>query len=58
MKSIKQNTFYRGNDDELLFLKEKASELLFEINSAHPRQRREVHVNLLPKLFKKLGHLV
>lgn len=55
MRSIKSNTFYKGNDDDLLFLKRKASELLFEINGSHPCQRSEIHAKLLPKLFKKLG---
>ncbi len=55
MKSIKQNTPYKGNDLDLLFLKEKAAELLFEINHAHPNKRAELHQTLLPKLFDKLG---
>ena len=55
MKSIKPNTPYKGNDDELLFLKEKAAELLFEVNYSRPSQREKIHKTLMPKLFKKLG---
>lgn len=55
MKSIKPNTLYKGNDDELLFLKEKIAELLFDINHSRPSKRVEVHQTLIPKLFKKLG---
>ena len=55
MKQIKQNTPYKGNDNELLFLKEKTAELLFDINHSRPNKRVEVHQTLVPKLFKKLG---
>ena len=55
MKSIRPNTPYKGNDDDLLFLKEKTAALLFDINHSHPSQRGEIHRTLIPKLFKKLG---
>ena len=55
MESIKPNTPYKGNDDELLFLKEKAAMLLHQINTATPDQRGFLHRDILPKLFKKLG---
>lgn len=55
MKSIKPDTPYKGNDDDLLFLKEKTAELLFDINHSRPSQRLEIHETLMPKLLKKLG---
>ena len=55
MESIKPNTPYKGNDDNLLFLKEKTAELLFDINHSRPNQRENIHKTLIPKLFKKLG---
>lgn len=55
MKQIEQNTPYKGNDDELLALKEKTTELVYKINSSTPNQRGKIHQDLLPKLFKKLG---
>ena len=55
MKQIEPNTSYKGNDDELLALKEKAAEIVYKINTSSPSQRSKIHQDLLPKLFKKLG---
>ena len=52
---MKQNTPYKGNDSELLALKENTSRLVYEINMSCPDKRVEIHQQILPKIFKKLG---
>ena len=55
MKQIEQNTPYKGNDDELLVLKEKAAELLYKINSSTPNQRDKIHQDLFPNFSRSWG---
>ena len=52
---IKQNIPYKGNDSELLALKENTTRLVYEINMSFPDKRVEIHQQILPKIFKKLG---
>ncbi len=49
------NIFLKGNDEELLALKEKAAEILFKINHSPPKERLKIHKEQFPQLFKKMG---
>ena len=53
--NIEENTLYKGNNENLLILKQKTAELLYQINHALPNERTYIHQYLFPKLFKKLG---
>lgn len=55
MRNIQPNTPYKGNDPDLLFLKEKAAKLLYEINKSSPDERQKIHQKLLSELFNRLG---
>lgn len=53
---MKKNDFlYKGNDPNLLQLKEKTAQVLYAINSASPAERVKNHQNLFPLIFKRLG---
>ena len=52
---LEPNEFYKGNDDDLLFLKEKCAEYLSKVNQAPLSKREKVHKEVLPHVFKKLG---
>lgn len=53
---MKKNDFlYKGNDPNLLQLKEKTAQVLYAINSAPPVERVKNHQNLFPLIFKRLG---
>ncbi|MCP4354243.1 MAG: sugar O-acetyltransferase [Proteobacteria bacterium] len=54
-QKLTDETLYKGSDDDLLFKKHQASKLLYEINNSHPDNRMNIHENILPKLFSKLG---
>ena len=51
-----ERSFFKGNDHRLLELKEKAANILHQINSAEPSKREKSHKTLFPLLFGKLGH--
>ncbi len=55
MKKIKAGTLYKGNDSDLLYLKESTARLLYSINTSSPDERVKIHTDLFPRLFKRLG---
>lgn len=55
MNKIKAGTLYKGNDSDLLYLKESTARLLHSINTSSPDERVKIHTDLFPRLFKRLG---
>jgi len=55
MEQLKPDVPFMGTDREMYAVKQKAAKIVYEINQSTPEQRMDVHQNLLPKLFKKLG---
>ena len=53
--NIKPGVPFMGTSNELHMVKQKAAEIVYQINSSKPSERVEIHKNVLPKLFKKLG---
>lgn len=55
MNKIKNNSLYKGNEPELLRLKEQTAKILHEINLASPIDREKSHRTLFPLIFNRLG---
>ena len=52
----KQNApLFKANSDNLLFLKQKAQNIIYQINTSLPNERPQIHKTLFPKLFASLG---
>lgn len=55
MEQIKPDVPFWGQSRQMYALKQQAAKIIDKINKSSPEDRMDIHQNLLPKLFKKMG---